>query len=98
MPVVKLPQREVLRRLLDTGKLVPSDAKLVRRAYDDLVAGKIAALSFEQRVHMERLCRRCGVALTEITRSDSKKKAQLEQKRAVADFDAMPRPKRPPGR
>jgi hypothetical protein len=98
MPVVKLPQREVLRRLLDTGKVGPREAKLLRQAYDDLVAGKIAALNYEQRVQMEQLCRRCGVALTEATRSDSKKKARLEKERALADFDAMPRPKKPPGK
>lgn len=98
MPLVKLPQREVLRRLLDTGKLAPAEEKLLRQAYDDLVAGKMVALNYEQRVQMEQLCRRCGVALTENTPSDSKKKARLEKERAVANFDAMPRPKRPPGK
>ena len=53
----KLPHREMLRRLLDSGKLTPAEASTARKLYDDLVAGKIGGLTAQQNRWAEQLCR-----------------------------------------
>jgi len=101
MPPAKHPQREMLRRLLDSGKLAPSEAKTVRKLIDDIVAGCIGGLSHPQAVWAAQLCKKCGVAAQPAVARDnqsSRKKAKDEHDRILADFDAMPRPKRPPER
>ena len=94
---VKLPQREMLRRLLDSGKLPPSDAKAVSNSYDELVAGRIGGLNQLQAAWAEQLCEKCGIVLVTV-RPDTRKKGKDAAKKLVAEFDAMPRPKKPPGR
>jgi len=97
MPPAKLPQREMLRRLLDSGKLTPSETKAVRKLHDDLVTGQIGGLNGQQAAWAEEICRRCGVVVARV-RPDHRKKGKEEAKKLVAEFDAMPRPKKPPGR
>jgi hypothetical protein len=61
MPPVKLPQREMLRRLLDSGKLSPSDTEAARKMHDDLNAGRIGGLNYQQSVWAVQLWRKCGI-------------------------------------
>jgi hypothetical protein len=97
MPPVKLPQREILRRLLDSGKLTPGDTVTVRKLYDDLLAGRMGGLNHPQSVLVQALCEKCGVVVSR-ARPNDKKKTKDDKERILADFDAMPRPKKPPGR
>jgi len=97
MPPVTFPQREMLRRLLDSGKLSPSDAEAVRKLYDEIVVGRIGGLTHPQIVWAERLCRRCGIAASR-PKPFIKMTTKEDKKRVLAEFDAMPRPKKPPGR
>ena len=97
MPPGKLPQREMLRRLLDSGKLTPSEAETVRKLYDELVAGRIGGLNQRQAAWAEQLCEKCGIVLVTV-RPDTRKKGKDAAKKLVAEFDALPRPKKPPGR
>jgi hypothetical protein len=97
MPPTKLPQREMLRRLLASGKLTPTETKTVRKLHDDLVAGQIGGLNGQQAAWAEEICRRCGIVVAQ-ARPDSRKKDREAAKKLVAEFDAMPRPKKPPGR
>ena len=97
MSPVKLPQREMLRRLLDSGQLEATEVEPVRKLYDDIVTGRIGGLSQQQAAWAEELCRRGGIVVAR-ARPDTRKKGKDEAKRLVADFDALPRPKKPPGR
>ena len=97
MAPVKLPQREMLRRLLDSGKLAPKETATVRKLHEDLVAGRIGGLNGQQAAWAEELCGRCGIVFAP-ARPDSRKKGREAAKKLVAEFDAMPRPKKPPGR
>jgi hypothetical protein len=87
----------MLRRLLESGKLTSSDAAAVRKLYDDLLGGRIGGLNQRQAEWAEQLCQTCGVVANR-PRPDTRKKGKEDAKRAVAEFDAMPRPKKPPGR
>jgi len=98
MRPMKLSQREMLRRLLDSGKLTPSETEAARKMHDDLTAGRVGGLNDQQSAWADQLCRKCGISMHEAKPGDSKKKAQEEKKRQLAEFDAMPRPKRPPGK
>jgi len=97
MPPVTFPQREMLRRLLDSGKLSPGEADTVRKLYDDIVAGRIGGLNHPQIVWAERLCRRCAIVPIRPGVAYGRK-AREEQDKRVAEFAAMPRPKKPPGK
>ena len=97
MPPTKLPQREVLRRLLDSGKLTPSEADAVRKSYDEIVDGRIGGLNHAQSVWAEQLCQKCGITPNRPPMS-TKKPTKEDKERVIAQFDAMPRPKKPPGR
>lgn len=98
MPPAKLPQREILRRLLESGKLATSEEGAVRRLYDDLIAGRIGGLNGQQAAWAEELCQKCGVVASRPIPSDNRKKSKGDKERLLAEFDAMPRPKKPPGR
>jgi len=93
----KLSQREMLRRLLDSGKLTPADAETARTRYDEIVAGRIGGLNYQQGVWAEELCEKYGIVPKRPGLSDSKKRRD-EAKRVVAEFEALPRPKKPPGK
>jgi hypothetical protein len=97
MPPVKLPQREMLRRLLDSGKLTPTEAEVVRKLYDDIVAGLVGGLTVAQSLWAEQLCRKCGIIPNRPGMS-LKKETKQDKQRVLAEFDALPRPKKPPGK
>jgi hypothetical protein len=92
----KVPQRVVLRQMLDCGKLTSAETKTVGKLFDDLSAGRIGGLNTQQSAWVEQVCKRCGIAVERAKPPPRKKKD--ETKKLVADFDAMPRPKKPPGR
>jgi len=94
---VKLPQRDLLRRLLDSGKLTPTEVEAVRKLYDDIVTRRVGGLNQTQAAWAQQLCERCGIAVNRVS-PFSKKKGKDEAKKLVAEFDALPRPKKPPGR
>lgn len=96
MPTVKLPQREMLRRLLDSGKLTPSEAETAGKLRDDIVDGRIGGLNHAQSVWAEQLCRKCGITNRPPPRT--KKPTKEDKERVIAQFDALPRPKKPPGK
>ena len=97
MPPVKLPQREMLRRLLDSGKLTPSEAETARKLRDDIVDGRIGGLNHAQSVWAEQLCQKCGITPNRPAMG-TKKATKEDKERVIAQFDAMPRPKKPPGK
>ena len=97
MPPVTFPQREMLRRLLDSGKLTPSETEAARKLYDEIVAGRVGGLNHAQSVWAERLCRRCGIAASR-PKPFIKKVTKEDKEKVIAQFDAMPRPKKPPGK
>ena len=97
MPPRKLPHREMLRRLMDSGKLTPSDAEAVRALHDDIVAGRIGGLNHEQSLWAEQLCQRYGIT-PNLPTIGTKKVTKEDKERVIAQFDAMPRPKKPPGK
>jgi hypothetical protein len=87
----------MLRRLLDSGKLTLGEAETARKLYDDIVAGRIGGLTYEQIVWTEQLGLKCGF-LPNRPGITYGKKARQEQEKALAEFDSLPRPKKPPGR
>jgi hypothetical protein len=97
MPRVKLPQREILRRLLDSGKLTPSETEAAGKLHDDIADGRIGGLNHAQSVWAEQLCRKCGISPNRPALS-IKKETKEDKERVIAQFDAMPRPKKPPGK
>jgi hypothetical protein len=97
MPPVKLSQREMLRRLLDSGKLTPTEADVVQKLHDEIVAGLIGGLTVAQSLWAEQLCRRCGIVASRPGMS-LKKETKQDKERVIAQFDSMPRPKKPPGK
>jgi hypothetical protein len=96
MPRMKLPQREVLRRLLDCGKLTPSESEAARKLYDDIVDGRIGGLNHAQSVWAEALCKKCEIAPNHPPMR-ARKETKEDKAKVIAQFDAMPRPKKPPG-
>jgi hypothetical protein len=98
MPLMKHSQPELLRQLLACGKLSPSELGEVRRLYDDLVAGRVGGLTTQQTQWAERLRRQCGIALRRAMPREDKKPTREAQQRLLDAFEALPRPKAPPGR
>ena len=97
MPPPQRPQREMLRQLLDSGKLTPSETQAVHKLHDDIATGQIGGLNGQQAAWAEEICRRCGIVVVR-ARPDSRKKGKEAAKEQAAAFDAMPRPKKPPGK
>ena len=97
MPAPKLSDRETLRQLLESGKLNADESQTFRTMYDDLVAGRIALLDRKQRLWAETLYNE-KYKLGEERAKTGKKRSTNKNKELLATFDAMPRPKKPPGR
>ncbi len=87
----------MLRRLLDSGKLTPGDAAAARKLYDDILAGQIGGLTQQQSRWAEQLCRKVGI-LAHQPKMTSREKTKETNAKLLAEFDALPRPKKPPGR
>lgn len=92
----KVPQRVVLRQMLESGKLSAAETKTVKQLFDDLSRGKIGGLNSQQSAWMEQVCSRIGIAVDKPRAPPRKKKE--DTKKIAAEFDALPRPKKPPGR
>jgi hypothetical protein len=88
--------RETLRVLLEFAKMPSGEAAPFQQMYEELVDGRRADLTDTERVSVQSAFERHGVAnLQYPSRKTSYERAQDS---AAAAFDAMPRPKRPPGK
>lgn len=88
----------MLRRLLDSAKLTPSEWHSVRQMHEALVAGRVGGLTEQQSVWVAPLCQRCGIAVGGARSINAAKVGREVTARLLAEFDALPRPKKPPGR
>jgi hypothetical protein len=96
MPLQKPPEREMLRLLLACGKLTPDEVGRARKFFDDLAAGRLVRLDHENRVWVERLF--YAHKLGQQRSREVAKPTKATSKQLIAAFDAMPRPKKPPGK
>jgi hypothetical protein len=90
----KLNDKETLQRLLASGRLTLAETAEVQESYDILVAGK--ELESPQRMKANTLYDKykIGEERTQVGR----RRGQSKLGELLAKFDAMPRPKRPPGK
>jgi hypothetical protein len=86
----------MLRLLLACEKLTPDDTARARKLFDDLTAGRLLRLDHESRMWVERLF--YAHKLGNQRPREGAKPSKATSKQLVAAFDAMPRPKKPPGR
>jgi len=86
----------MLRLLLASGKMTPDEVSRARGLYDALAAGHMVRLDHESRVWVERLfyAHKLGAQRPREVAKPSKPTS----KQLIAAFDAMPRPKKPPGK
>jgi len=86
----------MLRLLLACDKLTPDEALRARKLHDDLAAGRFVRLDHESRVWVERLfyVHKLGPQRPPAVGNPNKPTS----KQLIAAFDAMPRPKKPPGK
>jgi hypothetical protein len=88
--------RETLRLLLEFAKMPAGEAAPFNKMYEELVGGQRADLTDTERVSVQSAFERHGVA--NLQYPPRKTSYQRAQDSAAAAFDAMPRPKRPPGK
>jgi hypothetical protein len=88
--------RETLRLLLEFAKMPSGEAAPFNQMYEELVDGRRADLNDTERVSVQSAFDRHGVA--NLQYPPRKTSYQRVQDKAAAAFDAMPRPKRPPGK
>ena len=86
----------MLRLLLACEKLTPDEVGRARKLLDDLAAGRLLRLDHENRVWVERLF--FAHKLGSQRPREVAKSTKATSKQLVAAFDAMPRPKKPPGK
>lgn len=94
---MRFPQRtdqETLHLLLASGKLTPDETADIQQRYDGLVAGKEVDADGRLRAKILFIKYRLGEERAQAGRSHSRAKTD----ELLAKFDAMPRPKRPPGK
>jgi hypothetical protein len=88
----KRTDQETLRRLLDSGKLDAAEGTEIQQALDGLLAGK--EVTGQQRLRASVLYERYNLGEAHpVGRKRGSDKREL-----LAAFDAMPRPKKPPGK
>jgi hypothetical protein len=94
VPFPKQTEKETLQRLLASGKLTPVETADVQGSYDALIAGK--ELDSDQRLRANALydMYKLGEENVQVGR----RRGQAKTDELLAKFDAMPRPKKPPGR
>jgi hypothetical protein len=95
-PASKRSDRAMLQSLLDSGKLSQEEAQQARKLCDDLVEGRIARLNPQHRAWVDHLFfeyKLGGQRPREAAKISKARKAEI-----IEAFDAMPRPKKPPGR
>ena len=88
--------RETLRLLLEFAKLPSGEAAPFKQMYDELVGGQRADLNDTERVSVQSAFDRYGVMNLRYAARREAGRAAIESR--MAKFDAMPRPKRPPGK
>jgi hypothetical protein len=103
----KLPprsDRDTLRALLDSGKLSPSQSEDFREKYEQIVLGQLL-LSNPERKWADYLYyeHQLGERPVKSARSPAiaksiRKQNEENKKELLARFDAMARPKKPPGK
>ena len=95
MQVVKRrTDKETLERLLASGKLTPTEAADVQCMHDAVAAGR--ELDPAERLKANTLYRKHMFA-DERART-TRRRGQARSDELMAKFDAMPRPKKPPGK
>jgi hypothetical protein len=94
VPLPKQTDKETLQRLLASGKLTPVETAEIQQSYDAVVAGK--ELDSDQRLRANALYdkNKLGEENVQVGR----RRGQAKTDELLAKFDAMPRPKRPPGK
>ncbi|MDP9034491.1 MAG: hypothetical protein M3O50_06760 [Myxococcota bacterium] len=92
----KRSDQETLRHLLDCREIKPEERAAVQGLWDDLLAKRIAAVPEKTRVWIDALHDET-YKLNE-PRPRPASKAGASKREQIAAFDAMPRPKRPPGK
>jgi hypothetical protein len=88
--------RETLRLLLEFAKMPSGEVAPFQQMYEELVGGGRADLTDTERTSVQSAFDRHGVA--NLQYPSRKTSYQRAQDSAAAAFDAMPRPKRPPGK
>ena len=88
--------RETLRLLLEFAKMPAGEAAPFNQMYEELVGGQRVDLTDTERLSVQSAFERHGVA--NLQYPPRKTSYQRAQDTAAAAFDAMPRPKRPPGK
>jgi hypothetical protein len=88
--------RETLRLLLEFAKMPSGEAAPFNQMYEELVGGRRADLTDTERRSVQSAFDRYRVA--NLQYPSHKNSYQRAQDSAAAAFDAMPRPKRPPGK
>jgi hypothetical protein len=86
--------KETLERLLASEKLTPIEMADIQRIYDEVVSGK--ELRIDQRQRATTLYDK--YELGEEPARGGRRRGQQQNDALAAKFDAMPRPKKPPGK
>lgn len=86
----------MLRLLVACEKLTSDEASRARKLYDDLATGSALRLDHESRVWVQRLFH--AYKLKPPRPPEVGKPTKTTNKQLAAAFDAMPRPKKPPGK
>jgi hypothetical protein len=90
----KRTDKQTLERLLASGKLNPLETADIQGSYDAVLAGK--ELDSNQRLRANTLHNK--YELGEESARAGRRRGQDKTDELLARFDAMPRPKRPPGK
>jgi hypothetical protein len=96
-PGAKITDRELLDRLLRSGKLTPTQTRIFGGWYDQLTTRALAELPPRDRLWADAVYQDRGVGA--LRAAARRKTRTVEQAKAAPFlFETMPRPKRPPGR
>jgi hypothetical protein len=90
----KRTDKETLERLLASEKLTPVESSDIQRSLDAVVSGK--ELHMDQRQRSTTLYNK--YQLGEEPARGGRRRGQTQNDALAAKFDAMPRPKKPPGK
>jgi hypothetical protein len=94
VPFPSRTDNETLQRLLESGKLTPVETADIQRSYDAVVAG--AELDPAQRMKANTLYELHKLGAEPALAG--RRRGRGWNNDLLAKFDAMPRPKRPPGK
>jgi hypothetical protein len=89
---------DMLSKLLRSGKLTPEDSRKARTMHMELISGRVSALDVESHAWVQRLFDEHRLGEQRSKRAESSRKTKAQTKELLAAFDALPRPKRPPGK